>query len=206
MRNCLLNGGFHYFKSLQNLLFCRFFTTKKSVSSKIFTKSGFFTIFTFTKSALYCTLIFKCCNYLKKCSLLDVVIGKLPPTVDILRNPLIFTFTLLTFVTLSLKKLLLNEKQIWIESRKGGGERRVHRKVSYEGHKKVWNIHNFMTRNLLIYCNSQKWMTGNLFEFLRRNSTVDSTCNFDIFDLKLEQKWCNKIFVPKIFLSSLRFD
>ena len=131
---------------------------------------------------------------------------KAPTNSWYIKEPPHFYLTLLTFVTLSLKKLLLNEKQIWIESRKGGGERRVHRKVSYEGHKKVWNIHNFMTRNLLIYCNSQKWMTGNLFEFLRRNSTVDSTCNFDIFDLKLEQKWCNKIFVPKIFLSSLRFD
>ena len=66
--------------------------------------------------------------------------------VDILRNPLIFTFTLLTFVTLSFSEShFLNEKQIWIETEY------LEEKVSYEGHKKVGNIHNSLTRNLLIY-------------------------------------------------------
>ena len=55
MRNRLLNGGFHYFEGLQNLLFCRFFISKKLVSSKMFTKSGFFTILKVTKSGFDCT-------------------------------------------------------------------------------------------------------------------------------------------------------
>ena len=48
-------GVFNISENDKILLFCRFFISKKSVSGKMFTKSGFFTILYVTKSGFYCT-------------------------------------------------------------------------------------------------------------------------------------------------------